>query len=604
VARLVAADPAEDSIGDEINHFRARLPKLFSPIAAAPLTGEANMRKYASSDGLSVNAIAGSFVVILGFNIKESMRKGLRGFAVKRLDVQEGESFWMTGMKTFEDVEPHPAPGEQFSSHIHPFQSFQWSDYSAKPGRQYKYTIVAMYGDPGALVDKQSVTVAVTTEPTEKADHAIFFNRGSVASQEYARRFQNQPPSKAGQGAYDWLSRGLVEAIIAFIGRASGKKAGLKGAFYEFQNEKVLEALRDAKDRGGDVRIVFDDIDAKTGPRKANEAAIKDARIKGLCIPRQNGKLMHNKFLVLTDNGKALALLFGSTNLTENGIYGHANCVHIVEDETIADKYLTYFKKLTSDPDTSGRSNEYKKWTVDQTPAPAEKFPEGMAPVFSPRSSEDALNWYGDLAGGAKGGLFMTFAFGMSDVFKKVYGSDDGVLKLGLMEKEWNGANKDAQIAAIRALQKLPDVVIAIGNHIPMNGFDQWLAEIDHITGHVHVHWVHLKFMLVDPLSDNPTVVTGSANFSSASTVTNDENMIVIKNNKRVADVYLGEYMRLYSHYAWREAVDIFLKRNPGKTAEQMKLGFLVDKGDWTKDYFSPKDTTGRRLRREYFAGH
>jgi phosphatidylserine/phosphatidylglycerophosphate/cardiolipin synthase-like enzyme len=576
------------------------------------------MRKSATSDGLSVNAIAGSFVVILGIDIKESMRKGLRGFAIKRQDIQEGESYWMTGMKTFEVVEPHPAPGEQFSSHIHPFQSFQWSDYSAKPGRQYKYAIVAMYGDPGELVEKQTVTVSITTEPTEKADHAIFFNRGSVATQEYARRFQNKPPSIAGQGAYDWLSRGLVEAILAFIDRASGKKAGLKGAFYEFQNDKVLEALGAAKrERNVDVKIVFDDIDTRpkkqrpgskpakeSGPRKANEQAINDAKIKGLCIPRKNGKLMHNKFLVLTENGKAQALLFGSTNLTENGIYGHANCVHIIEDEAIATKYLEFFEELTTDPDISGRGNAYKKWTIDQTPAPAKKFTGGMAPVFSPRANEDALEWYGDLAASAKGGLFMTFAFGMNDVFKKVYGSDDGVLKLGLMEKEWNGQNKDKQIAAIRALQKLPDVVIAIGNHIPLNGFDQWLGEIDHITNHVNVHWVHLKFMLVDPLSDNPTVVTGSANFSTPSTTTNDENMVVVKGNKRVADIYLGEYMRLYSHYAWREAVEIFLEKNPGKTAEQMKLGFLVDTGDWTKDYFNSKDTTGRRLRRLYFAGH
>ena len=77
--------------------------------------------------------------------------------------------------------------------------------------------------------------------------------------------------------------------------------------------------------------------------------------------------------------------------------------------------------------------------------------------------------------------------------------------------------------------------------------------------------------MLVDPLSDKPVVVTGSANFSEASTRTNDENMLVIKNNTRVADIYLGEYMRLYSHYAFREAVKIFLDKNPHAKPEDMK---------------------------------
>lgn len=59
--------------------------------------------------------------------------------------------------------------------------------------------------------------------------------------------------------------------------------------------------------------------------------------------------------------------------------------------------------------------------------------------------------------------------------------------------------------------------------------------------------------MLVDPLSDDPIVITGSANFSKASTDSNDENMLLICGNTRVADIYLGEYMRLWNHYAFRE---------------------------------------------------
>jgi len=38
-------------------------------------------------------------------------------------------------------------------------------------------------------------------------------------------------------------------------------------------------------------------------------------------------------------------------------------------------------------------------------------------------------------------------------------------------------------------------------------------------------------------------VVTGSANFSAASTNANEENMMVIRNSTRIADIYLGEFM-------------------------------------------------------------
>ena len=567
------------------------------------------MRKRVSKNGLTVNAIAGSYVVVLGLDISDGKRKGLRGFAIKRTDKTEGEMYWMNGTKTFKSVEPHPAPGGQYSSLFHPFQSFQWSDYSVKPGYSYTYTVVAMYGPVNALTQGPSVDVSVTTEPIEGAAHTIHFNRGSVATQEYARRFQNLPPTplkkggpSAGQAAFDWLSRGLFEGIVTFIQRATGPGFGLKGCFYEFQWPAVLDELRKAKSRGVDVSIVFDDIDNATGPHKHNEAAIETAKIKSLTKPRQNGTLMHNKFIVLTKNGKAIAVLFGSTNLTLNGLFGHANCTHVVENKDIAAKYLEFYAKLRTDPITT-KGNTYKTWTIDETPAPASEFVEGMAPVFSPRANLDALNWYGAMGGAANGALFMTFAFGMNGVFRNVYGRKDNVLRVGLMEKEWNGANKEAQIAAIRQIQALPNVVIAIGNKIPLNGFDQWLGEMEKIDPKAHVLWVHLKFMLIDPLSSHPIVVIGSANFSDASTTTNDENMLVIKDNTRVADIYLGEYMRLYSHYAFREAVAIFLQKNPHATPQDMTQGFLIEDGDWTFDAFNPKDTTARRAWRLYFCG-
>ena len=560
------------------------------------------MRKRVSNGGLTVNAVAGSFVVVLGLNISQAKRSGLRGFAIRRKDANESEVYWMQGMKVFESVEPHPTPGVQYSSHDHPFQSFQWSDYSAKPGYTYVYTVVAMYGEPKALREGVSVDVKVTTEKVADEEHSIFFNRGSAATQEYARRFQNKKPVDAGQGAYDWLSRGLIEGIIEFIRRAKGSGWGLRGCYYEFQWPTVLDELRQAKARGADVKIVFDDIsDEPGGP---NEAAIAKAKIKALTKPRTNGKLMHNKFLVLTKNGKAQAVLFGSTNLTENGIFGHANCAHVVENKDIAAKYLAFHEKLAEDPKTAKRDSDYKEWTEEQTPAPASDYVEGMAPVFSPRTDVAALDWYGEVAASAKDALFMTFAFGMNGTFRDVYAKNDDVLRFGLMEKEWNGANAAAQIAAIRALQARPNVVIAIGNRIAVNHFDQWLIEMDKITKTgLHVQWVHLKFMLVDPLSDNPTVITGSANFSEASTTTNDENMLVIKGNTRVADIYLGEYMRLYSHYAFREAVKIFLDRNPNAGPQDMRQGFLEEEKDWTKSYFDPRDSSARSARRLYFAG-
>lgn len=560
------------------------------------------MRKRQINAGVTVNAIAGCHVVTLGLDISEDRRAGLRGFGIRRTDPAEQESYWMKGTKVFKSVEAFPAPGEQFSSRYHPFQSFQWADYSVKPDRDYSYEVVPMYGAPNALVPAESVSVTVHTEPVVDIDHTVLFNRGAVATQEYARRFLNKWPKDAGPGAYEWLSRGLLEGILAFIGRATDASFGLKGAFYEFQWPTVLEALGAAKARGADVTIVFDDIESDSGPWDDNEDEIRKAHIEAICVPRRNGKLMHNKFIVLTKDGEPIALLFGSTNLTENGIFGHANCVHIVEDAAVAKAYLDYFDKLRLDPELSA-SSDYKRWTIEHSPAPVDLAENSMHAVFSPRANLDALNWYADVADKAQNGLFMTFAFGMNPLFREVFGKSDNILRMALMEKEWTGRNKEAQIAAIRELQRLPNVVIAVGNRIPLTGFDQWLGELERITRAVNVHWVHTKFMLADPLSDDPIVVTGSANFSETSTKTNDENMLVIRGNTRVADIYFGEFMRLHSHYAFRQAVGIFLANNPNKTPDDFTVRFLIEDRDWTEDYFTPGDRNARYIRRRYYAG-
>lgn len=105
------------------------------------------------------------------------------------------------------------------------------------------------------------------------------------------------------------------------------------------------------------------------------------------------------------------------------------------------------------------------------------------------------------------------------------------------------------------------------------------------------------ELVLVDPLGTTPVFVGGSANFSEASVNANDENMIVVRNAPRVADIYLGEFMRLYSHYAFREAVAIARAR--GDTGWQPN--YLVPDDGWQANYFRPGNQ--RFLRRRYFAG-
>lgn len=546
------------------------------------------------ADGVIVNAIAGTHVVTLGLDLDDARRAGCLGFAIQREDHTEDERIWMSGMKTFAETDPGLGPGGQVSSRQHPFQSFQWADYSAKPEHSYSYDVIPLYGTPAALEEGPHASVSITTEAELGATHSVFVNRGSVASQEYARRFQDKAPDQLTgderAAAYSWLSRGLLEALVAFIGRAEGADYALYGAVYEFQWPQALAAIAAAAATGADVHVIYDGIPLPDGPKAENEAAITKAGIEALCRPRTTGKIMHNKFFVLAHQGEPVAVWTGSTNLTENGIFGHMNCGHIVEDAAVARTYLEYWQQLGANPD----SKTERLWMGAHNPNPPDPWAADLTTVFSPHSGDKVLDWYATIAAGATDALFMTFAFGMEKRFKAVYEHDDEVLRFALMDKQGTGSTLAQSKIDIRRIRARRNVVIAVGNRIVTNSFDRWLAEHPGIGS--NVQWVHTKFMLLDPLSESPVIVVGSANFSAASTDTNNENMLVIRGDKRAADIYLGEFMRLYSHYAFREALAI--ARASHETAWQP--AHLAPDQDWQTDYFTPGED--RYLRRRYFA--
>jgi phosphatidylserine/phosphatidylglycerophosphate/cardiolipin synthase-like enzyme len=550
------------------------------------------MRKKVAQQGLSVQAIAGTYVVLLGFNMKQADCDGLLGFAIHRTDHTEEEAYWLKGQKTFTETDPGFPSGSQYPTRKHPIQGFTWSDYTAKPGHDYTYRVLAMKGTPTALRPVAEASVQIQTESPEGGTHDIFFNRGAGASQEYARRFGNRPPSEVGQAAYDWLSRGLYESMIHFIEQASGPDFELRVCAYEFHYLPVLQALRAAERRGARLRIIYDR--RQDNPGQMNDDAVRAAEISAACTKRtaNPSAISHNKFIVLLKNGKPRAVLTGGTNFSEGGIFGHSNAVHIVEEPEIAGLYARYWDLLSADPVFAAlRPDVSALYDI-----PDGKPPEGTGSVFSPRSKLEALDWYARLAAGAQSGLFMTFAFGMDSRFQDAYRTSQARMRFALLEKPTRpmkaGPARDAEEEKIRALRRLPENRFAIGAYLKMNKFDNWLTE--RISGLNHnVQYLHTKYMLIDPLEADPIVVAGSANFSEASSNKNDENMVIVRGNTRVADIYLGEFMRLYSHYAFRE----WASSQPANAPKSL-LHLRTD--DWWKDYFGE---TARSRQREYFAG-
>ena len=548
------------------------------------------MRVAKTNGGLKVHAVAGTYVVMLGFDLVESDCEGLLGFSIHRTDHTENEAYYLSAMKAFSETDPGLTAGSQYSTKDHPIQSFQWADYSAKPGHVYTYTITALKGAPADLIPFAEATVPVITESPETGDHDIYFNRGLAASQEYVRRFGDMGPDDVpNRKAFEWLSRGLNEALVDYIKSSVPGINALRIAAYEFNYDKFLELVKEVLNTGVDIEIVYDA--RKDNPKILNRQEVTKAGLDNVSHERTQPKsyISHNKFIVKLENGKPKSVWTGGTNFSEGGIYGHSNVAHVVEEEVIAKKFFAYWTDLSQDLDSTSLKDSVE--TISALPSASP--PQGTTVLFSPRKNLDALNWYANLALNAKDGLFMTFAFGMNDVFKNVYKNAQVPFRLALMEKKTRsmeaGPEKDAEEGRIQALRNMPENVFAIGDFIRTNKFDGWVKEkLTNLNS--HVRYVHNKFMLIDPLTNNPIVVAGSANFSDASTRRNDENMVITRGNKRVADIYLGEFMRLFSHHAFRESLNWRKANTPPKPLRT---------DAWWKDYFGQ---TPRSTRRKYFA--
>lgn len=550
------------------------------------------MRVIHTNGGLKVHAIAGTYVVLLGFDLPQADCDGLKGFSIHRVDHTENEAYFLEGMKAFAETDPGFPPGSLYTTRDHPIQSFQWADYSAKPGHRYTYTVTAKKGTPANLTLHAETKVTVTTESPEGGTHDVYFNRGVAASQEYVRRFGNYRPEEVANGkAFEWLSRGLYEAMVDFVRSCVPGRHALRIAAYEFHYPPFLKVLKEVLDTGVDIRIIYDAREQP--PRDDNRQQVAIAGLQGVSQERTKNPsyISHNKFIVKLDNGQPQAVWTGGTNFSEGGIFGHSNVAHVVEEDAVAAKYLSYWTALTADPEPELASIRASAETISPQPPPLP--PNGTSVLFSPRKSLAALQWYANLATNANDGLFMTFAFGMNDTFKNVYQNGHAPFRLALMEAKTRpmkpGPARDAEEQKIQLLRNMPENTFAIGNFIRTNEIDGWVKE--RLSGlNSNVKYVHNKFMLVDPLSDDPTVVAGSANFSDASTKENDENMVITRGNKRVAEIYLGEFMRLYTHHAFRESLTFSGPHHPPKPLET---------GDWSSDYFG---NTPRSTRRKFFA--
>jgi phosphatidylserine/phosphatidylglycerophosphate/cardiolipin synthase-like enzyme len=566
--------------------------------------------------GYQVFAVSGIDTVSFGITVDPASAKGLLGFAIEREDHQEKQRYFMYGFKVFQEVHPNPGPDTRVLTFDQPMQGLVWDDFTAKPGRRYTYTFHPLKGAPKAL-DRSTPPVSITleTEPMEGETHDVYFNRGVASSQAYVRKFGNQKPDDMADPALrtealQWLSRRLDEKLLQFIDQAEAGDS-LLCAFYEFRYPPVAERLKAAVDRGVTVRLVLDGKDngapAKPGvparapfPRDENRKVVAEVGFPaGTVIWREKNAdaIAHNKFMVWLKAGQPEAVWTGSTNLSVGGIHGQTNVGHWVRDRPTAVAFKAYWEVLARDlgktgsgarPEEAARMKELRDAVEAIAVAPTDwtKIQTGITPVFSPRAGSAVLDMYATLLDSAKGQGCVTLAFGISEVFKSrlLDNTPAGPLQFMLLEKEDRPNPKSTK--PFKPLGARQNVYAAWGSFLSTPVY-QWARETNAMKLQLnqHVSYIHSKFMLHDPLGADPIVVTGSANFSAASTTNNDENMIIVRGDGRTADIYFTEFNRLFFHYYFRSIVERLNGRDKAGTTSGSGDLFLCPDDSWLQKY-------------------
>jgi phosphatidylserine/phosphatidylglycerophosphate/cardiolipin synthase-like enzyme len=297
----------------------------------------------------------------------------------------------------------------------------------------------------------------------------------------------------------------------------------------------------------------------------------------------------------------------GSTNLTPSGFLGQTNVGHILDDPAAAKKYFAYWKLLSGDPEKP----DAKAGAMNLTPDPPTVVAESSTSlVFSPRNTTNLLNWYGQRMEDATEAVMLTSAFGVSKELAPYLAEQSDILRFLLAEKP---PTKKIR----KALDAEPDVIVSYGtalgemyrfdkkgvprarDKIAEFDLDKWFLKEEHFrkANEGMVFFVHTKFLLIDPLSDDPLVCTGSANFSPNSLTGNDENMMIIRGDTRVADIYLTEFDRIFRHFYARDIINELAAKGAKATKP-----FLATTSRWTAPYF--KDGTFKSRRRKMFFAH
>lgn len=548
-------------------------------------------------------ALVGSHSAVIGWTFEDlALRDGLLGFAIRRtdLDPETGEVLrldWLGGYKRFAETDNGRV--DNVRSLEAPFQRFRWNDYTLNSARAYLYEIFPMRGTPETLTREEApLRFELRPSQDDPGDLGVFVNRGVTAAMAYLERFRNLPPSEVGPAAYAWLSRGLKESLLGFIAAANPGDA-LHVAIYEFFDHEVAQALKDAVARQVNVHIVHDAAPGKHSTEQ-NEEVIHHFGLETFRTKRTTVNISHNKIVIRLVDGAPREVWTGSANFSENAFNFQTNTALIVRDPAVARHFEDYFQALTRNL-SKAESKKANRIIVDHANALADRFAEKT--FFSPVKEKEILEASVDLIRSAQSAVLISTPFGVDKTMIQAFqANSDNIIEYGLVNTT--------------AKKKIEQLQRKNTRFFPPNRLNTYLGR-NWDAKAFGAHKIHAKTIVIDPFSDNPKVLIGSANFSGPSCNDNDENAMLITGNRRLASIVAAEFMRMYDHYKSRYYIDLINDQNKviakeNKQREAQGLApkplktedvHLISNEGWSRTAFNPQSPSHKFRDRIVFSG-
>lgn len=507
---------------------------------------------------------------------------GSLGFMIERQRQKEGQ--WLdteilrNRVGFTEQPDDNNAESLSRPSSVWPFQRYDWTDHGANNGEIVRYRISAVKYVDGEIgiaelspICVSSWTTAIEVSAKASDDISVYFNRGTVMSQYVARiaREKKWSPADIAANVKDlkeplrlFLSGELRTAMLNILDKIIANPfLELYAALYELSDKELIAklvligkrahvVLSDGSNKGEkDGHVIYKDGNEKSrATLVAGKVDVTD-RILGRL------GLGHNKIMIVVDNrtDKAKSVWTGSTNWSTSGLCTQLNNGIYFEKEEIAKLYYDYWKILQAsgseftDDLVSHNSQPKSVNNVDvwftRTAVPQ---PVGNTPI-------DIQAIQNIVSNAKESILYVMFQPGPEPLKTIVLKDMEPNIYVRGVVSTLIPSNREKFELISDGTKRRYETDLIQPNGVNKD-FGWWVKEVARreFIPNVGFAITHTKMIVVDPFSDNPTVITGSHNFSASASQSNDENFVVIKGNKKLAEHYAVTCVAMYNHYRWR----------------------------------------------------